>query len=84
MLADIEDRDRYCKQKDEDVFVVKLCAIVCAIEHLLIVATNQRLRQTLNSKSHIRTLRSLALLQCRRTEREPGAEFFIVRKLNGH
>ena len=43
MLADKEDSDRYCKQTDEDIFVVKLCAGVCAIEHLLIVATNPRL-----------------------------------------
>ncbi len=43
MSTDIEDCDRYCTQTDEDIFGVKLCAGVAAIEHLLILVTRQRL-----------------------------------------
>jgi len=44
MLADIKDRDRYCKQTDEEIFVVKLCAGDGVVEHLLIVVTGLNLR----------------------------------------
>jgi hypothetical protein len=45
MSADIENCDRYCKQTGEDIFGVKFCAGVRAVEHLRIPGTRHRLCQ---------------------------------------
>jgi hypothetical protein len=55
MFAHIEDRDRYGQQTDKDVFVIKLCARVRAVDHLLIVSTGQRLGQTVDPGFQIGT-----------------------------